>query len=225
MILPSHERPGPASPEGVLHGITGEKLLVHARSFESMNDLAMRNTLIPYRGLPLNDPAGYIIAYHRIINPRGADVVAFAQALEQNQAVLDINTSYDLGVVFASSLLRRYPPPGGLPVVALFDNESGTQALIEKYLHASQNRPVSRLTANDAYIHKDLRKAVEIFLEQCRRVEPGLMRDGADEVRRGCHDYFGVIALLEAKQEERPRVLNRYLGRTSLLQRIRRHPA
>ena len=216
MLLGPVEPRGGKSQEVMLGGITTEALLEHAHSFEAMNGLAIRNTLIPYRGLPLHDPAGYIIAYHQIINPKGGDVLAFAVAIENEEAITDINSSYDLGVVFASSLLRAHMPSGTMPVISSFDGDRSVHNLIESYLHGSMKRSIKKLTSNSDLIHPELDSAVEIFLTHYQKVEPTFLQDDADEVRRGCHDFLSVVALLE----DGPSLLRQYLGRTGVLRRL-----
>lgn len=218
MLLPSNFENRRSYPESVLDSLTYEVIGDHMQDLTTLDGLALRETLVPHRGLPTYDPAGYLIAYRDLISPKSFDrYVVFGQ----EDTYVDLKSGYDLGVVFASSLLKRVQRTTGvLPLVISEELDPDKKKLIETYLHASDKLSVKKLTGNDSRTNKALSEGLEQFLDHCRLVVPELVGNDGEELKRGCHDFLSIVALLEAGTDNQERVLKRYLGQSSLLRTL-----
>lgn len=182
--------------------------------FSGLDRRALLDTLVPHRDLPDHDPAGFIIAYH---HDAQAKITGSAESIDDEAvSLVDVDSSYDLGVVFGSSLLRRAMPEGQtLPVISEDFNPDKKQVVV-KYLDKSRNQPLKRLISHDSHDNKNLTKALELFAEKCKVIVPDLMIDGEEELQRGLHDYLSVITLLEISKDQQATTLRRVLGHFSL---------
>ncbi len=201
----SKEFPSPVPGDEIIGLLSREVLQQHMAEIERLDQSALLNTLIPNRNLPPHDPAGHIIAHHARL---GTDNV-------------HVNDAYDLGVVYARSLLTHaWPKDRLLPVISNFDIERKT--VVNNYLTASKKVPVLILTRNDDPEFKNLNTAVALFAKRCESIVPHLMFDGDQAVLRGVHDYFSVVTLLEASEQDQRNAYRRLIGRVSLGERILR---
>lgn len=197
----------------VLSSITTDMLRQHLGELSELDRRALLDTLIPHRHLPTYHPAGYIIAYHDALLGKDAPPDPDAGDLE---AKVDVSSSYDLGVVFGCSLYAKTLKDGkAVPPITDFNQQN--LSLVETYLEKSHHQTVKKLGSND---NKNLANALDVFIARCRTVVPDLVFDESDagELRRGCHDYLSIVALLEADQSQQPSLLRRFLGRSSILQ-------
>ena len=223
MLLPSNGENGPEAgpagtqptPENVTGFIDRASIEAQLKDFSRMNGQAMLDTLVPHQELPSVDPAAYVIRYHRGIS--GAAQVG------ETDPQPTFESTYDLGVVFGRSLLRRsVPDSADIPIINqdLYPNKL---TLVDKYLEESANRSVRKLVSNDDLINKHLKSAVKIFIKRCESELGYLMIDGSDELERGFHDYLSVIALLDTPRAEEANILRRVLGKFSLRPLLRWH--
>jgi len=183
--------------------------------FSGLDRRALLDTLVPHRDLPSHDPAGFIIAYHHDTQQQAASLVEDEAAVAP-AGLVEVDSSYDLGVVFGSSLLRRALPEGHTIPVISEDFNPDKKYLVVKYLDKSKHQPLKRLTSHDSHDNKNLAKASELFAEKCKLIVPDLMIDGEEELQRGLHDYLSVVTLLEISKEQQANTLRRALGHFSL---------
>jgi hypothetical protein len=202
-------------PEPLLSALTPLLIQRHAYELTNLDAIAIRDTLVPHSGLPLHDPAGYLMAYRKVITPSSVENPA---GIFDGNPLASLSSSYDLGVVFGSSLLRRAHMESGalLPAVQSEELDIDGRRLIERYLHDAYETPVGQMVGNNTG-HPELTQAVELFSAHCNEVVPELMAGGSDELKRGCHDLLSIVALLEAENtEEQNRLMRIFLGRTTL---------
>lgn len=183
---------------GEIPYINRDAISTHLATVSRLDKRALMDTLVPHRALPMHDPGRYVIEAHRPGELNGS---------------VRLDSSYELGVVFARSLLRSatageegYIPP----VVSQFDEAK--KQLIDDYLRQAPHRKASNLTKMDWQIHPYLERAVELFCRRCDVVVPELMLEGDEEVKRGVHDYLSVITLLESDTENQRRNFYKRLG-------------
>lgn len=194
------ETPENFSPgDGILGLLKYDVLQAHLEEISHLDQTALMTTLLPHRHLPSFDPAGYVIAHHSL----------------EPQEHIQVNSTYDLGVVFASSLFERARSKDQLkPVVSEFDAEK--RQVVDEYLLAAANTPVDILIRKDDPAVKYINNAVNLFAHRCKVIVPHLMLDGKEALFRGAHDYLSVVSLLEAPKEYQRLVFGRALGRLSL---------
>ena len=173
------------------------------KEISSLDQRALLDTLTPNRNLPSFDPAGYVIASHK----------------EKQSELVQINTTYDLGVVFGRSLLMRaWLVDSDLPAITDFNPER--KALVDTYLEEARHIPVATLTRRDDPKFHDINHAVKLFAKRCNVIMPHMMMDGSEGMLRGFHDYISAVTLLEAPEGSQDKALARLLGRLKLGTRV-----
>jgi len=198
--------------EPIVELLTPKVLAEQRATFESLGVDALVNTLVPHRALPDYSVARYLIE----CNADGRHI--FSQ----------LNEAYDLGVVFARSLVLRAldqenklheGEPGyakrDLPVITSF-NEEGKRA-VDTYLNKSKRRSANKLTSRLEGQDANISQTISWFAEYCQKKIPRLMRhDGQARVAHGFHDYLSAVTLLETPEQQRPEAMLQLLGRSGL---------
>lgn len=211
MVISSNEHvPAPEqAPTPLIERISLDVLRHQLRDFSTMDRRALMETLVPYRELPLHDPAGFTIAAHR----RG---LSDSMARLSEMTDIDLNSSYDMGVVFASGLVRQsLQGHDDLPVISDFANDKKDQ--VEAYLRRAAYHSPRDTISRHRELNDQLAAAVELFADHCKVFVPDLIiGDGAAELRRGYYDYLQVVNLLDERQAPRGGRLERWLARFAL---------
>lgn len=198
--------------DGVFGSITPEVLREQLREISVMDRHALLQTLTPHRELPGYDPAGYIIGFHKGAN--------FSKVENDSTTAssYDVNTGYDLGVVFGRLLLTKSQPDDYLsPVISKWGEEQ--KSLVEDYLMRSKSTSVKKLTSNDSIANPDLVNAIHAFIDRCKAIVPDLTFEGTEELERGIHDYLSVMSILDVGERnpaEQISMQRRMLGRLSM---------
>lgn len=188
--------------------LTRDILFDQLEDMSNLNKDALIATLIPNRHLPQHDPAGYIIARH-------------AKLTNTDDVIEAINTTYDLGVVYARNLVIKARPAHALPpVISNFD--VSVKNLVDQYLVHSKDVPIAVLIRREDPKYTDLNNATEVFAQRCRTVIPQYMIDGDAAMLRGVHDYISAVTLIESTAFSRLDAYQRLLGKRTLGQRIMR---
>jgi len=188
----------PVGPEGGdLPSLNRDIFQEHLRRLSIMNRDALLNTLVPHRNLPSFDPARYIIEH---------------QNGSLNNDDIDINTGYQLGVVFGRSLMSRAVNAAHNDMPTISDFDIAKKLLVDSYLDRASHTSLQRLTRLDSTLHPKLEQAVDLFCNMCLTKVPDLMLDGEEAVRRGVHDYLSVYSLLEAHTNDQAIQFRRRLG-------------
>lgn len=194
-----NHRPEHPPGEEVVGLLTHDVLKEQLNVFRRLNGDALINTLVPHRDLPDFSVARYLIA----------------QNAGENGPTAELNEAYDLGVVFARSLVIRALPEGrDLPVITEEFNAEGKQ-LVDRYLDESRKRPLHKLTRRleDRGPYADIDFTVNWFADHCQQHVPHLMFNGGkDAIMHGFHDYISAVTLIEAPAETRRTAFSRLLG-------------
>lgn len=174
-----------------------ELIETHLAQFSTLDRHGLLDTLVPHRTLPEHDPARHVIESHR---------------LDHDNEPATLQSSYDLGVVFARSLYQKALQESDHLPPTISDFDEDKKALVDHYLAQTSRKDVKELTAFDQDFNAYPRRAVDLFCARCEVVVPDLLLDGNDEVARGSHDYLSVVSLIETHAENRSQSLKRRLG-------------
>ncbi len=205
MVAEQYELSGPEPSLASLHLLSDAVLKEHLGLMSSLDRNGLLNTLVPNHVLPLEDPARALIEF----NHKG-----------DSQDRVDIETGYDLGVVFGRQLAKLAEAQGLsqdylLPVIS--PDDENRKKLVESYLNRSKERPLKRLILNDNDLNINLPWAIDAFSRRCELVCPDkMLANGREQVQRGVHDYLSVITLLETPSGFQKNQLRRQLGAIGL---------
>jgi hypothetical protein len=199
----------------IFESISADAIARHLGELSALDGQALLDSLSPHKLLPIEDPAGYLIATreNRRLKNENIDLFVKKEAITINH--LDLISCYDIGVVFARSLLRRVMHDEGktLPIISGIFN-SGNKNMIDTFLDLSRKAPIESLMKNDRAMNTELVASVETFINRAKITMPGLHDDGAEELIRGCHDYICVVSLLEADEAQQHELVERFIGRS-----------
>ena len=199
-----HQRPISDNELGEMPYLRRELVEEHLAVLSVLDRGALLNTLVPHRTLPDEDVGGYIIKN--------------SQQTTKPSTEFDIRTAYDLGVVFARSLMIKIARRDGsylLPIIGKEDVQK--KELIDTYLSEARRTPITKLISYDSSLSPYLEQAIGLFYKKCEVTIPDKVLDGPEVLRRGIHDYFSVISLIEAEgREQQARRLSRRLGKNVL---------
>ena len=176
--------------------LTRDILKDHLRMIGQLDGSRLLSTLVPHQVLPDFDPAGHVIARHSF-------------GLKKSTAV---DESYDLGVVFARSLVKRVAPDGKFDNV-VSDIYPARRQVVNDYLERARYVPVEALTRRGDPQFKELNRSVLLFARRCETLLPDLMLDGDEEMLRGVHDYLSVLTLLETEPGKEHAAYDRLVGK------------